>query len=210
LTLSSAEQPLEYTAAAEKMGYSEADMVIAVVLLRGINVGGRHMIPMKQLGELCREAGAAEARTLLQSGNVVVRIEGLKLKNYGRRLEDAIEAALGFRPAVVIRTPDQLAAVAASSPFAGQSGLDPAKLAVLFLSGDPTPAARAAVDALSCESEIVRMGGREVYVYFRNGIGRPKVTAALIEKTAQCSATGRNWNTVKKLLEMASATGAGG
>jgi len=47
------------------------------------------------------------------------------------------------------------------------------------------------------------MEGREVFVYYPNGMGRSKLSAALVEKTLKTPGTGRNWNTVTKLLEMA-------
>ena len=42
-----------------------------------------------------------------------------------------------------------------------------------------------------------------LHLYFPNGMGRSKLSAALMEKTLQTHETGRNWNTVRKLLEMA-------
>jgi uncharacterized protein (DUF1697 family) len=54
--------------------------------------------------------------------------------------------------------------------------------------------------------EIVRAKGRELYIVYPDGIGRSKLTIALIEKKLNTRGTGRNWNTVLKLLEMAEMT----
>jgi len=126
-----------------------------------------------------------------------------ELRGFGARLEDAIFAELGFRPAVMVRTADELAEATRANPFAGRPGLDPAKLVVIFLAGEAGPAARAKVDGLSSGREEIRMGKREVYAYFGDGLARPKVTPAAIEKAAGTAGTARNWNTVQKLLDMA-------
>ncbi len=53
--------------------------------------------------------------------------------------------------------------------------------------------------------EELRIDGREVFIYFPNGMGRPKMSWPRIEKALKTWGTGRNWNTVGKLLEMAEA-----
>jgi uncharacterized protein (DUF1697 family) len=49
----------------------------------------------------------------------------------------------------------------------------------------------------------LRMNGRELYIYFPIGMARPKLSWAVLEKTLKVPGTGRNWNSVTKLLEMA-------
>jgi uncharacterized protein (DUF1697 family) len=56
---------------------------------------------------------------------------------------------------------------------------------------------------MPCDPEELRIHGRELYVYYPNGMARPKISMASIEKVLQRSATGRNWNTVLKLMAMA-------
>jgi uncharacterized protein (DUF1697 family) len=188
------------------MRYPDPIVVVALALIRGINIGGRHKLAMTTLRGLCEGLGAAAVRTCLHSGNVVFRISPPNLQPFGRRLETAIEEAAGFRPLVIVRTAPELAAAAAACPFAGRPDIDPAKLAVIFLAGEPGTAARARLAGLSCDSEEIRPGRRELYVYFRNGMGRPTVTAARMERAAGHPGTGRNWNTVQKLLQLAGET----
>ena len=42
-----------------------------VALLRGVNAGGKNLLPMKELVAICADAGARDVRTLVQGGNVV-------------------------------------------------------------------------------------------------------------------------------------------
>jgi uncharacterized protein (DUF1697 family) len=76
-------------------------------------------------------------------------------------------------------------------------------LLVVFLASAPTRQTREQILAIDCEPEDVHVKGRELYIYYPNGMARPKIPMARIEKMLQCSSTGRNWNTVNKLLAMA-------
>jgi uncharacterized protein (DUF1697 family) len=116
-----------------------------------------------------------------------------------------METSFGFRPAVLIRSASELRKVIAKNPFAGRAEMDPRKLLVVFMNTAPTREARDKVLAMRCDPEEIRMHGRELYIYYPDGMARPKIPLARLEKTLQCSSTGRNWNTVNKLLAMAEA-----
>ncbi len=76
-------------------------------------------------------------------------------------------------------------------------------LLVVFLVGSPDENARAKVLAIKTDPQELRMEGRELYMYFPEGMARPKLSWMAIEKMLRIPATARNWNTVTKLLEMA-------
>lgn len=48
-----------------------ADCETYVALLRGVNVGGKHILPMKDLSEIVAKCKCRDVRTYIQSGNVV-------------------------------------------------------------------------------------------------------------------------------------------
>jgi uncharacterized protein (DUF1697 family) len=81
--------------------------------------------------------------------------------------------------------------------------LEPGKLLVVFLAADPDAEARAKVLGINVGPEELRIDGRELYIYFRKGQGQSKLTLPVVEKTLRMPGTGRNWNTVAQLLEMA-------
>jgi len=178
-------------------------MAVVVALLRGVNVGGHHTVGMKELRALCESLGLGDARTLLQSGNVLFRTRGRDLARLSRRIEDAIEREAGFRPAVILRTCSELREAVAQNPFASRRDIDPSKLAVMFLASDPTPETRDALLQIPAGPEEVRLGGRELYIHFANGMARPKLKITLLERTLKTPMTGRNWNTTRRLLEIA-------
>ena len=178
---------------------------MAVAMLRGVNVGGHQKIQMAALRDVCTSLGLLDVQTYIQSGNLVFREGAEDPATVARRLEKAIEAGFGFRPAVIVRTAAELRKVIAKNPFAGRAGIEPNRLLVVFMDSAPTKQAREQLLALPCEPEELRFNGRELYIYYPEGMAHPKIPLVKIEKTLQCASTGRNWNTVNKLLAMAEA-----
>lgn len=178
-------------------------MAVVISLLRGINVGGHHKIKMDALRALYDSLGLRDAQTYVQSGNVVFKTRERDLIRLSKKIEDAIERTFGFRPAVIVRTPSELRSTIARNPFAKRRGIEPNRLLVTFLAGAPGPEARDKALKLKPEPEELRLDEREFYMYFPDGMARPKLTWVNVEKVLQTPGTGRNWNTVTKLLEMA-------
>lgn len=170
-----------------------------VALLRGINVGGRNMVPMADLSAMFEELGYTGVGTLLQSGNVVFSGRGTPL-SIEKRLEEATAERFGLGVSYFVRTAEELAKVAEANPLKDEARDDPSHLLVIFLK-EPATAARALALREALEGpEVVRVQGRHAYVSFPAGIGKSKLTPALIEKHLG-RGTGRNWNTVRKLLD---------
>jgi uncharacterized protein (DUF1697 family) len=178
---------------------------MAVAMLRGINLGAHQKISMPALKSLCTSLGLRDVQTYIQSGNVVFRGEKEDPVALARRLEEGIEDEFGFRTAVIVRTASELRKVIAKNPFAGRAEIVPNRLLVVFMDRAPTRQARDQVLAIPCDPEELRIGNREVYIYYPDAMAHPKIPLARLEKVLQCSSTGRNWNTVNKLMAMAEA-----
>ena len=178
-------------------------MPVIIALLRGVNVGGHNKIKMEDLREICASLNLRDARTYVQSGNIVFQTAEKDLVKLSRRIEDAIESGHGFRPSVICRTASEMKDAAARNPFSARTDLDPSKLAVCFLTGEPSNMARARLLQIKAEPEELRIGRHELFIYFPNGMGRPKLSMAAVERAIQTPMTSRNWNTVTKLIEMA-------
>jgi uncharacterized protein (DUF1697 family) len=178
---------------------------MAIAMLRAVNVAGYQKISMEALKALCVSMGLRDVRTYIQSGNIVFREHRETPAKLALLLEEKIEAEFGFRPAVIVRTATEMRRVIANNPFAGRDGIEPNRLLVVFMASAPTQKARDQVLALPCEPEEMHIVGRELYIYYPNGMARPKIPVARLEKLLQCTSTGRNLNTVDKLLAMAEA-----
>jgi uncharacterized protein (DUF1697 family) len=177
-------------------------MTAMICLLRGVNVGGHNKIKMDALRALCESLKLCNVQTHIQSGNVVFQTKERDAAKLAVKIEDAIEKKHGFRPDVVLRTASEMRDVIARNPFSKRKGIEPNKLAVVFLASEPTTESRAAVLALKPDPEELHLLGREIYIYFPDGMGRSKLVP-LLARALKNSGTARNWNTVVKLLDMA-------
>ncbi|MGD8816608.1 MAG: DUF1697 domain-containing protein [Acidobacteriota bacterium] len=172
-----------------------------IALLRGINVGGRNKLPMKDLAEIFEEAGCDDVRTYIQSGNVVFAA-GKKL---AARVPQAISAAIskqfGYEVPVVLRSAEQLATVVTGNPFAG-GDVEEKRLHVVFLADEADPHAAEALDPLRAPSEELALAGAHIYLHLPDGVARTKLTNARFDRALDTVSTMRNWRTTKKLLEL--------
>src|SRR5271163_258474 len=181
------------------------NMSVIISMLRGVNVGGHNKIKMDQLRAVYESLGFRDAQTYIQSGNVVSRADKRDPGTACTRIEKGIERHFGFRPSVIVRTASELREVIVRNPFAKRSGMDASRLLVAFLAGSPAADALDKVLKIKCEPQELRVSGRELFIYFPNGLARPTLPMATVERTLKIAFTGRNWNTVRKLLEMAEA-----
>jgi uncharacterized protein (DUF1697 family) len=177
-------------------------MHVYVSLLRGVNVGGNKRIKMDALRDLYRKLGFHDPQTYVQSGNVVFGVKEKPLK--AAALEDAIEKAFGFRAGVVLRTAAELRQTVKANPFAKRDGINPGLLLVSFLADEPAKEALAALKAVPIIGpEELHIAGREIFIYFPDGMGRSKFPWASLDKILKTTATGRNLRTVTTVLKMA-------
>ena len=178
-------------------------MTSVISLLRGVNVGSHNKVKMEALRALYLSLKLENVATFIQSGNVVFQTRERSLGAVARHIEDGIEKTFGFRTHVILRTAEEMRGVIARNPFAGRKNIEPSKLLVWFLADEPSAEAREKVLAIKADPEELRMDRRELYIYFPNGMARPKLPMATVDRALKVVGTGRNWNSVLKLMEMA-------
>lgn len=170
-------------------------MTAWVALLRGINVGGQHRVPMPELRSLAEGLGYDSVATYVQSGNLVFSAAD-DVEDLTARLQAALETRFGFEVPVILRSRDQIERIATRHPFEDRQD-DPVRLHVFFLAMDPDPAKLAAWHPERFAPDEALVDGREVYVHFPNGMGRSKLTVNLGP-----TVTARNWRTVQAIADM--------
>ncbi len=172
--------------------------MIYVVLLRGINVGGKAKVAMPALRDVCASVGCEDVVTYIQSGNVVLKskVSADKLRT---ALEAAIAAEFGFSPAVMVRTAKEMAAVLGANPF---PDADEKTIHVGFLHAAPNAATKKCLAAIDCAPEEVTAVGRDLYLHLPNGMGRAALPVQLERCLRPNPVTVRNWRTVTKLVEL--------
>lgn len=178
-------------------------MAVIVSMLRGVNVGGHNQIKMDALRALFLSLKLRDAQTYVQSGNVIFRTEERDLDRLAKRIQSGIERRFGFGPDVVLRTCSELRDVVARNPFAKRRDIDPKRFLITFLASHPGAEARKKALAIEMAPEELHIDGRELFIYYTNGLARPKVPWMAIVKALETTGTGRNWNSVTKLLEIA-------
>lgn len=172
-------------------------------MLRGVNVGGHNQIKMDSLRLLCQSLGYRDVQTYIQSGNIVFRTRERGNATIENQIALGIEEEFGIRCGVVVRTVSELRDSLEKNPFAERTGIEPGKLLFLFLATEPSADVRSRLQQINSKPEELRISKRELYIYFPNGMGRPKLSIPMLERTLGMVSTGRNWNTVKKLLQIA-------
>ena len=176
-------------------------MTTYVALFRSINVGGRNQVAMADLRILFTQLGLVDARSLLQSGNLVFRSQPARTGAYFERLiASEARTRLDLDTDIFIRTATEWRQIVARNPFRAEAARDPGHLVVMCLKDAPDVKAVEALRAAITGPERVRAEGREAYVVYPAGIGRSRLTHGLIETKLGTRGTGRNWNTVSKLV----------
>jgi uncharacterized protein (DUF1697 family) len=172
-----------------------------VALLRGINVGGKNILPMKTLAEIFAKAGCRDVTTYIQSGNVVFSAPAAVLKKLPRVISKQIADEFGHQVPVVIRSHEELAAVIRDNPYL-QAGEPEKTLHVMFLAATPGAEAVAKLDPLRSPPDRFAVAGHHVYLHLPNGMGNSKLTNAWLDAKLSTVSTARNWATILKLHEM--------
>ena len=169
------------------------DMTKYVALLRAVNVGGTGKLPMSDLVAMCRDAGFACIETYIASGNVTFESRAAPPK-VKAELEARLRTYARKPIGVIVRTASEMRAVLDANPF---PNADPRFTYAIFLD-EPPPSDVLAV-ARGRKDEDIRLGKREIFIYYPSGMGRSKLRIRVAE-----IGTARNMNTVAKLVEIAS------
>lgn len=178
-------------------------MTIHIALLRGINIAGHKQVAMADLRDLLTQLGFVDVRSLLQSGNLVFRGRARTGARLEHLLETEAKKRLALQTDFFVRTAEEWKGIVAHNPFRKEAERDPAHLAVMFFKDAPDVNAVKALQAAIAGPEVVRAEGRHAYITYPSGFARSRLTSTLIEKKLGTRCTGRNWNTVLKIVAIA-------
>lgn len=169
-----------------------------IALFRGINVGGKHILPMKELTSILEETGCKDVRTYIQSGNIVFWNDKKQRSELTREIGSCILERFGFEPKVLILEPTELQDAVDNNPYKVGEGKS---LHFYFLDSPPEQPDLERLNSLKAPAEKFTLNKKVFYLYAPDGIGRSKL-AANVEQAIGVTATARNWNTVNTLLAM--------
>lgn len=166
-----------------------------IALLRGINVGGKHSVPMKELKLLMESNGFSNVRTYIQSGNVVFESPQTPTQEIG----ELIAQQFGFVPYIFVLDRDELMGAVANCPYDSDQGKT---IHYFFLDKEPEIFDEALLDSLKADSERYILTEKVFYLYAPEGIGRSKLVEKIGKALPGVTMTARNLNTINKLVEM--------
>ncbi len=175
-------------------------MTHRIILFRGMNTGGVRA-PVGEQRAMAEGMGLKNPRTLAASGNLVVE-SGKAADALERDIEIAMEKTFGLKVAAMVRTPDQWAKLVAANPFPKEAAAHPAKVVAMVMKDGIRDGGLEAVQALARNGERVEAVGGVLYFWFPDGQGQSEIFKKATPRMLGMG-TGRNWNTVLKLAEMA-------
>jgi len=171
-----------------------------IALFRGINVGGKHLLPMAELKSNMEANGCAGVKTYIQSGNAVFSWSDDNVDTLASTIKDGIEAAKGFRPNIYILSASDFDDITAQNPYTDIDA-DPKTVHVNFLLEAARDANIDAINGLCAPTEQYKLTDCAFFLHAPDGIGRSKLVAKL-EQHLGVEITGRNLRTINKLTDM--------
>ncbi len=172
-----------------------------IALFRGINVGGKHILPMKELVTLLEDIGCRKIKTYIQSGNAVFESRLTNASQLSKKISAEIMRRRGFEPHVLLLSFEDFEEAITNNPFP-EGETDPGTLHVGFLASTPKSPDLQRLESLRANRERFQLVGNIFYLCAPEGIGRSKL-AASTEKLLGVPMTDRNWSTVRKIMELA-------
>jgi len=185
-----------------RYGYTDEKMKTYIALFRGINVGGKNALPMKELVAILENLGARKVKTYIQSGNAVFVCKDKDAPRLSKTITAEIKKCRGFEPHVLLLGLEDFERVIVQNPFPAEAETDPRALHAGFLSASPARPDMKGLERLKIDSERFRLIDSVFYLHAPEGVGRSKL-AANAERLLGVPMTDRNWRTVQTIWKMA-------
>jgi uncharacterized protein (DUF1697 family) len=170
-----------------------------VAFLRGMNVGG-HRVKMEQLRALFEGLKFSNVSTFIASGNVIFETASTDATGLEARIEATLERGLGYEVGTFLRTPAELAAVAAFQPFAAEADVPGHTIHVGFLRHAPGEQFADSLSSFRTTFDDFRLRGSELYWLTRGRSSDSAVSWPQLTKVIASPLTMRNVTTIRKLV----------
>lgn len=173
-----------------------------LVLLRGINVGGKNIIKMVDLKASFEAMGFTNVRTYIQSGNVLVESAEKDKDQLTAKIESELSRRFNFQARVVVVSQKELAAIIKSAPEGFGQDDENFRYDVIFLKEPLTP--KDAMKSVSVREGVDTAHAGKQALYFSRLISRASQShlTKIIGLPVYQNMTIRNWNTTTKLLDL--------
>lgn len=168
-----------------------------IALLRGINVGGHHKVPMAELRSELEKLGFSNIVTLLNSGNVI--FEATETTDFETKIEARLQKVFGFPIPVILRNFEEISAMIKSNPFENIEVTENTRLYISFLKNDPHNNLTLPYLSQDRSFQIIAVNGNTIFSVLDLSIGKTVKGMEDLERLFGKEITTRNWNTIIKL-----------
>jgi uncharacterized protein (DUF1697 family) len=179
-----------------------------ICLLRAVNLGSHQKVAMPVLRSALTDAGFGDVRTYVQSGNVVLTARTRTASRVGAAVRSTLAERLGVDTPVLVRTPAELAAVAAWNPFPDDAEQRPQRVYVTCLPAEPPEGMVAELLAVDWSPDRVAVRGTEVVAAYADGMHASRLERSPLMRRVCADGTARNWRTLRALLDLSAASPA--
>lgn len=173
-----------------------------IALLKGINVGGHHILKMEALRQYCEELGWKNIKTYIQSGNIVFQTQESNPNILSQQLEEKLAKHFDFPVPSLVLSVVELVEVFNHNPYIKMGDIDIDKLYVSILSALPDEESVEQIDGGMFSPDEFTIIGRAIYLHVKDRISESKYSNTFFEKRFNTQVTTRNWKTITKLFEL--------
>lgn len=170
-----------------------------IIFLRAVNVSGKNLIKMAELKEKLSKAGYRDVQTYIQSGNIALQSDK-DSEQVAAQIKSLIQQEFGLDISVFVLTKEEILDSLEACPFSHE--LAPNHVFITYLDKQPEQAALEVFKAIDLGQEEYLHKGKLFYFYLPSGMAKSKLNNNFIEKKLKVNATGRNLNTINKMLTL--------
>lgn len=171
-----------------------------VVLLRGINVGGHHKVPMKELKNELEKMGFKNIITLLNSGNIILDAENTTADKLEIELTKSLETIFGFSIPVIVREAEDITQVFNLKPFKNIKVTKDTRLYVSFLKHEPKKEINLPWKTEDNSYQILDVSKKIIFSVLDLSATKTTKGMDMLEQMFGKDITTRNWNTIQKIV----------
>ena len=171
--------------------------------MRGINVGGKHKVPMSDLKRTFEELGFSNVTTLLNSGNVVFESDESQSLVLRKKIEEKLEKMFGWSIDTIIISQKVLQEMVSNNPFVKITVTPQTRLYVTFLSEEPQTSLKFPYETQDKCFKMLHVSNHAVFsLVIVSEKFNTTDSMKILEKEFGKKVTTRNWNTVVKLAAL--------
>ena len=170
-----------------------------IALLRGINVGGHHKVPMAELREAMEQQGFTKIITLLNTGNIIFDASVNETDQLEIEIADVLQSTFGFPIPVLIRKKAMLLDLVQSEPFKEIAMTKDIRLYISFLKKKPEMEIETPWVSVDGSFRILEVRDRAIISVLDISITKTPQGMEALERLFGKDTTTRNWNTILRI-----------